>query len=116
MAAAWTSAGSDFLTSFAADANNNGYATAPGVSVAISSKTLSVAIPNGSTFYLAWNYSVSSGSTTTNAQALAVDDISILGVTQGATNPSGTGCRVAVEPACGQFDAALGQRDTGRES
>jgi hypothetical protein len=89
----WTSAGNDFLTSFAADANNNGFATAPGPVVNVNNKTLSAAIPNGANFYLAWNYSVSSGSTVTNAQALAIDDIGILG-TPGSptpTNPMGAG-------------------------
>src|SRR5262249_35312882 len=70
----WTSAGSDFLTSFPADANNNGFATAPGATVSVTNKTLTAAIPNGSNFFLAWNYSVSSGATTTNAQALAIDN------------------------------------------
>jgi DNA/RNA endonuclease G (NUC1) len=88
----WTSAGSDFLTAFAADANNNGFATAPGATVSISNKSLGVAIPNGSNFYLAWNYSVTTGSTTTNSQALAVDNISILGVAAGGqTSPTGIG-------------------------
>lgn len=87
----WTSAGSDFLTSFGPDAANTGFGTAPGVTVAVSNKTLTASIPDGGSFFLAWNYSVSSGSTTTNAQALAIDDISILGLTNTATNPSGTG-------------------------
>src|SRR5262245_26227149 len=86
----WTSAGDDFLTSFAADANNSGFANAPGVTVSVSNKTLNVPIPNGGVFYLAWNYSVASGSTTTNGQALAIDTISILAAT-GSTNPSGVG-------------------------
>ncbi|HYJ85637.1 MAG TPA: DNA/RNA non-specific endonuclease [Pyrinomonadaceae bacterium] len=91
----WTSAGDNFLTPFDADANNNGFATAPGPVVkAVNNQTLSTSISNGSNFYLAWNYSVSSGSTTTNAQALAIDDISILGI-QGSsptpTNPTGVG-------------------------
>ena len=48
-----------------------------------------MAIPASSTFYLAWNYSVSTGSTVTNAQALAVDNISIAGITGGGdTAPS----------------------------
>ena len=85
----WTDAGSNFLTSFGADANNNGFATAPGVTSSVSNKTLSVSIPNGSNFYLAWNYSVTTGTTVTNAQALAVDNISILGIA--ATNPTGIG-------------------------
>src|SRR5262245_3898593 len=86
----WTNAGDDFLTSFAADANNNGFANAPGVTVSGSNKTLNVPIPNGDNIYLAWNYSVVSGSTTTNAQALAIDNISILSAT-GSTGPSGVG-------------------------
>ncbi len=90
----WTSAGNNFLTSFVADANNNGFATAPGPTVPVNNQTLSTTIPNGSNFYLAWNYSVLSGSTVTNAQALAIDDISILGIagsTPTPTNPKGVG-------------------------
>jgi hypothetical protein len=86
----WTNAGASFLTAFSADAANTGFATAPGATVAVSS-TLNVAIANNSNFFLAWNYSVSSGTTTTNAQALAVDDITVRGVTAGPTNPSGVG-------------------------
>ena len=86
--ATWTSAGSDFLTAFAGgDATNTGFATAPGATVSITNQTLPVAIPASSTFYLAWNYSVSTGSTVTNAQALAVDNISIAGVTSGGATP-----------------------------
>ena len=88
----WTNAGPDFLTSFAPDADNSGFATAPGATVPVANKTLSVSIPTGTSFFLAWNYSVSSGTTTTNAPALAIDNVSILG-TGGAspTNPSGVG-------------------------
>jgi hypothetical protein len=71
----WTSAGSDFLTNFVADASNSGFSTAPGATVNVSNKTLSVTIAHGTNLYLAWNYSVNSLSTTTNAQALAIDDI-----------------------------------------
>lgn len=87
----WTNAGNNFLTSFPADANNNGFATAPGASVAVTN-TLSVSIPAAANFFLAWNYSVASGTTTTNAQALAVDDVAILGIAGNTpTNPAGTG-------------------------
>ncbi len=79
----WTTAGSDFLTSFSADANNNGYATAPGATVSVSNKTLSQALAASSSLYLAWNYSVTSGSTTSNAQALGVDDITVIANTGG---------------------------------
>ena len=77
--ATWTSAGPMFMTAFAADAANTGFATAPGATVNVAG-TLPVGIPDGALFYLAWNYSVSSGSTVTNAQALAVDNISIQGI------------------------------------
>jgi hypothetical protein len=76
----WTSAGANFTTSFGADANNNGFSTAPGATASVTNQTLTTAITNGQNFYLAWNYSVASGSTTTNAQALAIDDISIVGI------------------------------------
>lgn len=73
----WTSAGSDFLTSFVADADNNGYANAPGATLSVSSKTLTVPVAIGSPIYLAWNYSVTTGTTTSNAQALGIDDVNI---------------------------------------
>jgi len=90
---AWTSAGSNFLTAFAQDPGtvNSGYATAPGDVKAIVNQTLAIAIPNSSNIFLAWNYSVCSGTTTTNAQALAIDNVSVLGIVNGAaTPPSGT--------------------------
>ena len=76
----WTSAGASFLTSFSADASNAGFATAPGATTSVSNQTLNVSVANAATLYLAWNYSVSSGTTTTNAQALAIDNVSITGV------------------------------------
>jgi len=88
----WTNAGPDFLTSFAPDADNSGFANAPGATVSVANKTLNVSIANGAKFFLAWNYSVNTGNTTTNAPALAIDNVSILGI--GAivpTNPSGVG-------------------------
>ncbi len=74
----WTLAGDDFLTSFAGpDPTNTGYPEAPGATTNISGKTLPVMLAAGSNLYLAWNYSVTSGTTTSNAQALGVDDVSI---------------------------------------
>lgn len=88
----WTIAGNDFKTFFAANADNTGFASAPGATVSVTNQTLNVGIPNGSNFYLAWNYSVETGSTTSNAQALAIDNISILGLAGAvSTNPTGTG-------------------------
>lgn len=73
----WTSAGDNFKTSFAGDGDSNGFASAPGITVSVSNKTLSVSLDPGSSLYLAWNYSVTSGSTTSSAQALGIDDVSI---------------------------------------
>lgn len=80
------SAGSDFLTSFAADTDNTGYTSAPGSIVNVESKTLGQIIEAGNSLYLAWNYSVTSGSTTANAQALGIDDVSIT-ANGGAASP-----------------------------
>ncbi|MCK9447607.1 MAG: T9SS type A sorting domain-containing protein [Bacteroidales bacterium] len=74
----WTSAGDDFKTSFTNDGDNSGYNLAPGVTVTVSSKTLYQTISSNSSLYLAWNYSVSTGSTTANAQALGIDDVVII--------------------------------------
>jgi hypothetical protein len=74
----WTSAGSNFLTSIAADADNNGFTTAPGTTINVTSKTLPVSVAASAGLYIAWNYSVTSGTTTSNAQALGIDDISIV--------------------------------------
>ncbi len=73
----WTSAGADFLTTIAKDASNSGYATVPGDSVVVSNKTLTVSITAGSSLYLAWNYAVATGTTTSNAQAIGIDNVSI---------------------------------------
>ncbi len=86
----WTSAGPDFLTAFAADANNLGFATAPGATAAVTNKTINTSIPNNTNVYLAWNYSVSNGISTINAQALGIDNISVLAINP-TTNPSGVG-------------------------
>ena len=74
----WTAATANFLTSFSADANNNGFASAPGTTVSLTNQVLQVTIPDGSSFYLAWNYSVTTGTTTTNAQALGIDNFSVI--------------------------------------
>ena len=87
----WTNAGPDFFTGFAPDADNNGFATAPGATVPVTNKILNLSLANNASLFLAWNYSVTSGFDTSNAQALAIDNVSILGLNGGATNPSGVG-------------------------
>ena len=87
----WTNAGPNFFTSFAADANNNGFATAPGATASVTNKILNVSVPTGGSVFLAWNYSVISGFDTSNGQALAIDNISILALNGVTTNPTGAG-------------------------
>jgi len=81
----WTGAGTDFLTSFPADANNNGYANAP-IHTYLINKYLNVSLNPGGFLYFAWNYSVSSGSTTSSAQALALDDVMIIPIAKPIVN------------------------------
>ena len=97
----WTSAGSSFLSSFAANADNNGSATVPIQTISVSSQVLANSLAAGSTLYLAWNYSVTSGTTTSNAQALGVSDIEIVaaGGGGGGTPPTITGISPSSGPA-----------------
>lgn len=84
----WTSAGNDFLTSFAgSDPANAGFTPAPGATVSVSGKTLNVSLVASSHLYLAWNYSVTTGTITSNAQALGIDDV---GITANGTPPCST--------------------------
>lgn len=73
----WTSAGTSFLTTFAADPDNNAFATAPGAATSVTQQDLGVTVPAGGSLFLAWNYSVATGSTISNAQALAIDNVDI---------------------------------------
>jgi len=94
----WTSAGSNFLSSFAANADNNGAATVPIETKSVTSQVLANSLAAGSTLYLAWNYAVTSGTTTSNAQALGVSDIEIVAAGGGGgTPPAITG----ISPASG---------------
>jgi len=73
----WNSAGSNFKGSFiGGDLDNNGYVTAPQGTSTIND-VMNLSLSAGNDFYLAWNYTVNSGTTTSNAQALALDDVSI---------------------------------------
>jgi uncharacterized delta-60 repeat protein/uncharacterized repeat protein (TIGR01451 family) len=85
----WTSAGANFLTSFAADTGTNaGCTPAPCSTTSVTPRLLSIpTVANNADIYLAWNYSVSSTTTTSNAQALGIDNISVtpIGGSVGAT-------------------------------
>lgn len=76
----WTSAGEDFFTGFSPDGNTETFPVAPGETVAVSATLDLSATPlaAGSSLYLAWNYSVATGTTTSYAQALGVDDVFVM--------------------------------------
>lgn len=82
----WTSAGPNFFSSFAPNTDNAGAAVVPIQTISVSSQALPVALSAGSTLYLAWNYSVTSGTSASSAQAIGVSDVSITAasVTPGA--------------------------------
>ena len=77
--ATWTSAGATFLTTFPADADNNGFSPFPGSTTAVSGwlDLSATPIAAGASVYLAWCYSVQSTTTTSNGQGLGVDSIVI---------------------------------------
>ena len=99
----WTSAGTAFLTSFAANADNSGFASAPGTTVGVSGQLVfGTPIANAGVFYLAWNYSVTSGSTTSNAQGLGIDNVNLVNPLAAAladfsAAPNGNAMRVTWE-------------------
>jgi hypothetical protein len=97
----WTSAGSNFLTSFSADADNNGYASAPGTTVNVTNQTLTLTVAAGTNIYFAWNYSVTSGTTTSNAQGLGIDDVSI--TANAAPTPTLTIANNGSQPGAGSI-------------
>ncbi|MFA7420979.1 MAG: endonuclease [Melioribacteraceae bacterium] len=80
----WNSAGDNFITSFVKNDDNNGGSVVPIEQKQILNKTLSnlLVAPNDSLF-LAWNYSVTSGATTSNAQALGIDNVAINNILSG---------------------------------
>lgn len=88
----WTSAGSTFLTSFpGGDAANTGFTPAPGETrYVVGTLTFSAPIAVDGEFYLAWNYSVTTGTTTSNAQALAVDNVVVSPTTISNLTPDDT--------------------------
>ena len=97
----WTSAGDDFKTSFAADANNNGYEAVPATTTPVS-QTLPVALNRNASLYLAWNISVSSGTTCNAAPGLAIDNVSIKPMTSvttivGTVEELSTGRKVLID-------------------
>jgi choice-of-anchor A domain-containing protein/RHS repeat-associated protein len=90
----WTSTGNTFLSNFGPDSSNIGYDPAPGSAVTVSPTRLNTSIPHNGSYYLAWNYTLNSSSATDggNAQALAIDNVSLQGDGQCAPNCAGKVC------------------------
>lgn len=74
----WTSAGSDFCTTFAADTETAGYAEIPGEVKSVNA-VLNTTMQPGVDFYLAWNITVTSGDNCASAMALAIDNFQLTG-------------------------------------
>lgn len=66
------------IATFSPNADNNGSTTNPMETINITNKTLNQSIAANSSIYFAWSYSVTSGTTTSSAQALGIDNISII--------------------------------------
>lgn len=84
----WTALGSSFNTVFTSDGNNNcpnnttpgNGGNIPNATNSVTSQTYTLGTPLAvsSTVYFVWNYAVTSGSTSTNAQQLGIDDVTIV--------------------------------------
>jgi hypothetical protein len=73
----WSDMGESLRLVFPPDAVTAGYPAAPGEVASATGEPAVAKLPPGQSFYLAWNYSVAAGTTTTYAQALAIDNVVI---------------------------------------
>jgi len=71
----WQPAGAAFRVVFPADADTAGYAEAPGATVRCAATLGPLNLLPGESLYLAWHYRVADGTTTSSAQALAIDNV-----------------------------------------
>lgn len=75
----WTNAGDNFKTSFQPDANMDGLPSVPSETRNVTS-SLDIPLENNEDIYLAWNYSVNTGTSCQGAPALGIDNIKISGI------------------------------------
>ncbi len=73
----WKKAGDDFKTEFTKDNATIGAEVVPISTTTVSNKSLNTAVEVGSSVYLAWNISVSSGTSPNKAMGLALDNVSL---------------------------------------
>lgn len=85
----WSPAGSGFINSFAPNGDILGAAVVPMETQQILNQTLTgLNIAQNGSLYLAWNYSVTSGTITTNAQALGIDNFLMSSIGGTSTSPA----------------------------
>ncbi len=105
----WISAGSNFLSSFSGpNADNNGAAIVPMETKRILNQTLAgLSISQNQVLYLAWNYSVTTGTTTSNAQPLGIDNFVMNNILSGGsvTAPSAPIVSAATNISSASFTA-----------
>ena len=80
----WTAVASGNQT-FPADANNS--AVNPATTTSKTFSLTGLSITNGSNFYLRWSYLVTSGATASNAQGLAIDNVSVTATAGASSTP-----------------------------
>lgn len=84
----WTSAGTSFNTSYAVGTSAS--AMNPAGVTSVSSQKLNISLDSGDTIIFCWSYSVPSGSTTSNAQGLGIDNVVIVAGKNAGLEPLGT--------------------------
>lgn len=72
----WTQCGQELVIRTVADADSNGHAEVPSVTRSVTG-TFKQTVPCGGDLYLAWLYSAAEGSSSSSAQALAIDNVVI---------------------------------------
>jgi len=70
----WTAAGPNFITSFPSDLDNSSGTVPLDTKKVINQTITGLNISAGGSLYLAWDYSTTSGTTSSNAQALGIDN------------------------------------------
>jgi len=104
---AWTSAGDTFVSAWDPDSDNSGFASAPGATKSVAAAPLNQSLAPGATLYLAWNYSVRTGSTTSSAQGLGLDDVVITALGAAGSGPAASSNAVyLLQPAAAVVTAA----------
>jgi len=104
----WNSAGENFLTSFAKTVSNYGAVVVPLEQKQILNQILcKLIIAPGDSLYLAWKHSITTGTTTSNVHAFAIDNFEVNKISTGETTsvPLTPKIKKATEINCNSFIA-----------